>query len=262
MNELDRKLDVLVDGVLISDGCRVRLMGEAGLGLYPRLVTVSMLNVSESGYHAIRMNGRIEVRCGDSELFSGEIQDVNRETAKGGVWTTVGFAAGVGLYREQIGISLEAGLTVSETVQAILEQSGTGIRLLSWRGEDPVFSRAQAYCGSTAEIVEQVMAASGARAVLVDAGIVVVPKTTGDAGNAETAKTVDIRMTDADLVNEPYFTAEHVILKTKMVGWTIGHWMQLDWQGKTVLGMIEKCAIEADTGKGIWQCELQVWVRQ
>ena len=88
------------------------------------------------------MNGRIEVRCGDSELFSGEIQDVNRETAKGGIWTTVGFAMGVELYRGQIGVSLEAGLTVSETVQTILEQSGTGIRLLSWRGEDPVFSRA------------------------------------------------------------------------------------------------------------------------
>ena len=116
MNNLDRNLDVLVDGVLISDGCRVRLMGEAGLGLYPRLVTVSILNVSESGYHAIRMNGRIAVRCGDSELFSGEIQDVNRETVKGGVWTTVGFALGVKLYREQIGISPEAGLTVSETV--------------------------------------------------------------------------------------------------------------------------------------------------
>ena len=249
MNELDRKLDVLVDGVAIADGCRVRLMGEAGLGLYPRLVTVSMLNVSESGYHAIRMNGRIEVRCGDSELFSGEIQDVNRETMKGGVWTTVGFAAGVGLYREKIGISLEAGMTVSETVQAILEQSETEIRLLSWRGDDPVFSRSQAYCGSTAEIVEQVMAAAGARAVLVDAGIVVATDAPEEA---------DVWMTEADLMNEPYFTAEHVILQTKMVGWTVGHWMQLDWQGKTIVGLIEKRRIEADTWKGIWTCELMV----
>ncbi len=253
MNDLDRTLDILVDGISIADGCRVRLTGESGIGLYPRLVTVSILNVSESGYHAIRMNSRIEVRCRDSELFSGEIQDVNRETVKGGVWTTVGFAAGVGLYREQIGISLEAGLTVSETVQKILEQSGTGIRLLSWRGDDPMFSRAQAYCGSTAEIIDQVMAAAGARAVMVDAGIIVA---------TDKPEATDVWLTEADLMNEPYFTAEHVILKTKMVGWTVGHRMQLDWQGKTIVGMIEKRAVEADTGKGIWQCALLVRVRQ
>ena len=249
MNELNRTLDVLVDGVSIADGCRVRLMGEAGLGLYPRLVTVSMLNISESGYHAIRMNGRIAVRCGDSELFSGEIQDVNRETVKGGVWTTVGFAAGVGIYREQIGISLEAGLTASETVQTILQQSQTGIRLLSWRGEDPVFSRAQAYCGSTAEIVEQVMAAAGAMTAMVDAGIIVA---------TDKPEATDVWLTEADLMNEPYFTAEHVVLQTKMVGWTVGHWMQLDWQDKTIVGLIEKRAVEADTGKGIWTCELMI----
>ena len=82
------------------------------------------------------------------------------------------------------------------------------------------------------------MAVAGAQTVLVDAGIVDVPKTMGTArtdenarragtsgtagntetvDNAETAKTVDIRMTEADLMNEPYFTAEHVILQTKMM---------------------------------------------
>ena len=85
-------------------------------------------------------------------------------------WTRI-----MDLWEAPVSLSVEAGVSVSETVRRILTASGTGIRLLSFPGRDPVFSRGQAFCGRTAECVTEALSAAGAKGYLVPAGLCILP---------------------------------------------------------------------------------------
>ena len=89
---LNRELVVLIDGIPVGQECRMRLRGEVTFSLYPDLITLTIWNLSEQGYHQIRQGGRIAVECGISRLASGVIQDVTRETMTDGVRTEIGFS--------------------------------------------------------------------------------------------------------------------------------------------------------------------------
>ena len=79
----------------------------------------------------------------DSCLAFGQVSDVFTETVPEGTITTVAFSLGLNLWESQVSLSVSSGVSVSETVRRILAASGTGIRLLSFPGEDPVFPGAR-----------------------------------------------------------------------------------------------------------------------
>ena len=248
---LERKLAVMVDGVSIAEGCRVRFRGETGLSLYPDLMTVGIMNLAEQRYHLIRQGGDISVICGASLLASGKVQDVTRETRAEGVWTVIGFSMGMDLWEAVVSLAVSAGTTVSGTVKQLLEASGTGWKLLSFPGEDPVYSRGQAFFGRAAEAVETALTAAKARACLVPSGMVVVP---------ERPEKVEVMLSEGDLADAPVFTADCVVLNTIMAGWPIGRRMELQYGGKTTNGVIVRQRFEADTGDGPWRTEMMAEV--
>ena len=51
---LNRNLAVRIDGTPAAEGCRVRLQGEITLSLYPDLLTLTVWNLSDEGYHQLR----------------------------------------------------------------------------------------------------------------------------------------------------------------------------------------------------------------
>lgn len=248
---LDRKLVVLVDNISIADNCRVRLRGNVSLSLYPELLTVSILNLSDIRYHLIREGGTISVVCGASKLASGIIHDVSRETSSEGVRTVIGFSLGFDLWEKPVSISLGAGHKVSETVNAILRASEVDFSVLSFPGHNPTFERPQAYCCRAAEAVEIALTAARARACLVPSGMVISP---------EIPEAVEVNMSSDDLTNAPIYTVDCVVIPTKMVGWPMGRRLRLKYGEKTTDGIIIKQMFDADTLQGPWKTEVMAEV--
>lgn len=264
---LNRNLSVLIDGVPVADGCRIRFRGDLTLSLYPDLLSVTVLNLSDQEYHLLRQGGSLSVLHsaalpasnavrpitrepvprGSSLLASGIVQDVTRETHPGGTETTIGFSLGLDLWQAPVSLSVEAGVSASETIRRLLSASGTPWQLLSFPGEDPVFSRPQAFFSRAADAIETALTAARVRACLTPSGLVVVPVN---------PSTPEVFLSESDLTDTPVYTRDCVLLSTLMAGWPIGRRLQLTYHGKTTHAVIVKQRFDADTGDGPWKTEL------
>ena len=154
MNDLNRSLTILADGEPVTGFRHARLTGIDTIGLYPMPFTLRLWNLAESDYHLLSAAKEISVLHEDSVLAAGQVSDVCRGTVPEGTVTEVVISAGLPLWEAPVSLSVEAGVSVSETVRRILAASGTGIALLSFPGEDPVRSRGQAFAGRAAECIE------------------------------------------------------------------------------------------------------------
>ena len=244
---LNRNLAVRIDGTPAAEGCRVRLQGEITLSLYPDLLTLTVWNLSDEGYHQLRRGGSVSVSCGPSLLASGIIRDVARETLPDGVRTLIGFSLGLDLWESAVSLTVPAGAAASRTVTLLLEASGTPWKLLSFPGPDPVFPRAQSHFGHTPDRIAAVLSAARARACLTPSGLIVVP---------ETPESPEAFLSESDLTDAPVYTADCAVLSTKMAGWPIGRRLRLNDRGKTTDGIITRQRFDADTGDGPWQTQI------
>ena len=248
---LNRELTVMIDGASVGEKCRMRLRGEVTLSLYPDLVTLTIWNLSEQEYYQIRQGGAISITCGPSLLASGVVQDISREWMPDGLRTVVGFSLGMDLWESSVSLAVPAGASVSGTVKKILEASGTRWKLLSFPGIDPVFPRAQALFGRTTEMIENVLTATKARACLVPAGVVIAPEKPAGA---------EALLSESDLMDAPFFTADCIILSTKMAGWPIGRRIRLKYGCEITDGIVLRQRFDADTGDGEWKTEMMAEV--
>ena len=162
--------------------------------------------------------------------------------------TEVVFAAGLGLWETPVSFSVEAGVSVSDMVRRILSESGTGIPLLSFPGEDPVRSRGQAFYGRAAECIEEELSAAGARGYLTESGLCVVP--------AE-GLPMSMELSAADLLSDPVFVGNgQLLLRTRITGWPLGKGVSVNWKGVQIRGLVTERSVDADNMEGNWQSEL------
>lgn len=251
MDNLKRELTVFADGVPFGNGCRKALSGTAETGLFPGLFLLKCWNLSEAEIFRLMNTKELSVLRGDSCLACGKVSDVFRETVPEGTVTTAAFSLGLNLWESRVSLSLSAGKTVSETVEAILNASGTGISLLSFPGEDPVFPRGQAFHGRAAECVASALSAARAQGVLVQAGLCVIPKDPLPAS---------LHLTEKDLTDIPAMAenGKKLILSTTVTGFRPGEDMTLEYKGKEWKGRILKRFTQADTGAGPWHTQLLI----
>ena len=251
---MNRELSVLCDSQVFAPGCRFHLSGKTGIGLFPSLFLLWCRNLSDADVFRLRNTKSLSVSRDDSCLAFGKISDVFRETVPEGTVTTVAFSLGLDLWEAQISLSVPSGTTVSETVQLLLEASGTGIRLLSFPGADPAFPRGQAFCGRAAEGIAEALTAAGAKGYLVPAGLCVVP--------AESLEPT-LHLTKADLTDAPMIAAggKKMILSTTVTGFQPGEEMTLEADGKRWQGLILERMVEADTSYGDWKTQLVIQLR-
>jgi len=182
--------------------------------------------------------------------FSGTRRTPSRGRLNGGTETSVAIAPGLALWEALVSLAVEAGVTVSETVRRLLEASGTGILLLSFPGEDPLITRAQAFFGRAAECVEEALGKVGARCCLVPSGLCVIPKE---------GLPVSMILTEEDLTDVPSFNCSgDMVLRTGPVGWTLGKGVEVRYGGTVNRGLILERMINLDTGDGPWRVELVV----
>ena len=252
---MDRKLTVLADGTAFAGECRFHLSGKTEIGLFPSLFLLQCWNLSEADVFRVRNTKELSVYRDDSCLAFGKVSDVFRETVQEGTITTVAFSLGLELWEAQISVSVPAGASVSETVRLLLDASGTGIQLLSFPGADPVFSRAQAFCGRAADCIAAALTAAGAKGYLVPAGLCLVP--------AEPLEPT-LHLTKTDLTDAPMIAAggTKMILSTSVTGFQPGEEMTLEADGEKWSGLILERMVEADTSYEDWKTQLVIQLRQ
>jgi len=239
---------VLADGVSLGGFVRARLTGRDALGLFPMPFTLQVWNLSEEDYLALVSAKVLSIRNGDSVLASGSVSDTCRRTVAEGTITEVVFSAGLRLWEASVSLSVESGVSVSETVRRILSASGTGIRLLFFPRPDPVRIRGQAFCGRAAECIEEALSAAGARGYLTEAGLCIAP--------AE-GLPVSMELSADDLLDEPVAVGDGLLLlRTRVTGWLLGKQVSVKWEGGSAEGLIVERSVDADTAEGNWQCEL------
>ena len=250
MPDLNRSLSVFADGLPVSGFRHAYLSGRDALGLYPMPFILRLWNLADSDYHALRAAKHLSVRHEDSVLASGRVSDIYLRIAPEGKITEVVFAAGLGLWETPVSLSVEAGVSVSDTVRRILSASGTGIPLLSFPGEDPVRSRSQAFYGRAAECVEEALSAVGARGYLTESGLCVVP--------AE-GLPVSMELSSADLLSDPVFVGNRqLLLRTRITGWPLGKAVRVKWKDGSQEGLVLERSVDADNLEGKWESEILV----
>ena len=252
-DELSRALSVYADGKALTGFRHAHLTGRDALGLYPMPFTLRLWNLADSDYHMLRAAAGISVMHGQSVLAAGRVSDVYLSLVPEGKITEVVFAAGLGLWEAPVSLSVEAGVSVSETVRRILEASGTGIPLLSFPGTDPVRSRGQAFYGRAAECIEEALSAAGARGYLTGSGLCVVP--------AE-GLPVSMELSSADLLSDPVFVGDgQLLLRTRITGWPLGKGIRVKWKDGSRSGLVLERAVDADNLEGKWESGLLIAVR-
>ena len=252
-DELNRRLTVEADGTVLTGFRRARLTGHDALGLYPMPFVLRLWNLAEADYLLLCSAKMLSVRSGDSVLASGSVSDVFRRAVPEGRVTEAVFAAGLNLWEALVSLSVEAGVSVSETVRRILAESGTGMALLSFPGADPVRSRPQAFFGRAAECIEEALSAAGARGYLTESGLCIVP--------AE-GLPVSMELSSADLLSDPVCVGNgQLLLRTRITGWPLGKGIRAKWKDGSGSGLVLERSVDADNLEGKWESELLIACR-
>lgn len=253
MQDLSRKLTIIADNTPVTGFLHARLTGRDALGLSPMPFTLRLWNLSDSDYRLLSAAKKFSVRHNGSVLAAGSVSDVFRRSVPEGTLTEAVFAAGLSLWEAPVSLSVEAGVSVSETVRRILSASGTGIPLLSFPGADPVRTRGQAFFGRAAECAAEALSAAGARGYLTDAGLCVVP-----AGGLP----VSMAFSPADLADPPAPAGDGLLLlRTRPAGWPLGKRVSIKWKDGFAEGLVLERSVDADNTEGNWQAELLVDLR-
>ena len=251
MKDLSRELQVFTDGDLFEPGAHFHLFGKISADLYPSLFTLECMKLKDSAVTRLMNSKTIKIQHAGSCVAYGKISDVFRQTTPEGTVTTVAFSPNMDLWEPLVSLSVEAGVSVSETVRRILEASGTGIQLLSFPGEDKIITRAQAFCNRTAECISEALSAVSSKAYLVPAGLCIIPKD---------PLTATLHLTAKDLTDIPMLAdrGNKLILSTIMAGFQPGEEMTLTANGNTYAGIILERMVDADSVSGPWKTQLLI----
>ena len=263
-NHMNRTLTILADGVPVTGYAPAKIIGTERLGLYPSLFMLDLWNLSEDDYLALSRCKVVTVMHRKSILVSGCVSDVFRDRhlirpsgnfptrgrLDGSMITHVAISPGLNLWEAPVSLSVEAGVTVSETVRRLLQASGTGIQLLSFPDVDPVMSRGQVLFGRAAECIEEAISRIGASCCLVPSGLCVIPKN---------GLPIIMVLTEEDLTDVPSFNCGgDMVLRTRPAGWTLGKGVKVIYGRTVTKGLITERMLNLDTGEGPWCVELVV----
>ena len=101
LENFDRTLSVFADGEPVTSSARTKLLGHEGLGLYPSLFMLNLLNLAVEDYLLLSRARKVEVKHGEVVLVSGLVSDVFRNMKKNGTETHVAIAPGLALWERQ-----------------------------------------------------------------------------------------------------------------------------------------------------------------
>ena len=245
---LNRSLSLLADGHPVAQGCRIHVKGTHTLSLEPDCFFAEVWNPAEASLSLLRQAKTLTVISGTETLATGEIADLVPRTAAEGTVLSVTFALGLSFWDAAVSLSVPAGVPVSETVRRLLANSGCGVSLLSFPGEDPVLARGQAFHGRAADAIQAALSACGGQGYLVPAGLCVLP-----AGGVPTG----LYLSERELLDPPVrIRGGAFVCRTAPAGWPIGVRTEARLGTEAARGVMTEHAIDADNVSGPWQSEV------
>ena len=242
-----RSLTVLADGRELASGCHIRLSGSEVLSLRPGFFLLTIEDLSPSSEVLLSSAREVRVLSGSSILASGPVSDVYSDTVGGIRKTRVAISPGLTLWESAVSITLPAGIRLSDTVRALLSDSGAGVSLAGFTGLDPLYSRPQSFFGRTTDALLSLADTAGSLAYLSPAGLVF-------SSRSATAPT--LILTTFDLLSAPSSESGHTVISTGMTGWPTGAWARYTWHDQSGEGRIISRSVDADNVSGPWKSEL------
>lgn len=135
MESIIRDLHLFADGQELAQGCRMLLHSHETLSLIPQLFRLEILDLSDSSSAVLSAAHSVEVQSSGSILTSGEVIDVLTRTESGRKLTEVSFSPGYSFRNATVSASIPP-MSVRRMIEAILEETGTEVRLAAFQAED------------------------------------------------------------------------------------------------------------------------------
>jgi len=244
-----RDLHLFADDTEIGQGCRMRLALREEFSLMPQLFHLEIENLSESSAEMLANCREMAVRSNGSVLATGDSIFCCPRWIDGRKIVSVSFSYGFRLWKASVSISLAAGMRISDTIREVLKASGTGIEMAGYTAKDFALTRPQAFFGRACEALERLADSVDGRVGLTPAGVCVI-------GTEEVTPTVV--MPEEELLSEPIFLKDRVILKTGIVGWPLGTCVRFRWNGADYQGVMMSRMLDLDNAGGSWESQVEV----
>ena len=249
MTEIKRDLHLFADDIEIGQGCRMKLILREEFSLMPQLFQLQIENLSDASAELLANCREMAVRSNGSVLAAGDSIFCCPRWIDGRKMLAVSFSYGFRLWKASVSLSLAAGMRISETIREVLQASGTGIPMAGYTAEDFALTRPQAFFGRACEAIERLADSVDGKAGLTPAGVCVI-------GRREQEPTVVIP--EEEMLSEPVFLKDRVILKTGIVGWPLGTCVRFMWKGSNYQGVLMSRMMDLDNGDGPWESQLEV----
>ena len=313
---MNHSLTVITDQYpLPLSGHRLHLQGKEELNLYPDLFTLECWNLSQGAFLHLSRSRMLSILYGKSCIAFGEVSDVYRRTVPEGEVTEVAFAKGLSLWESPVSLSVPAGLSASEIVSVLIhihdsdvthasdvihnydselthdldsqlthsydsiltQNRSVTLSLLGWNGDDPIFTRGQAFHDRTALCLTSVLSSAGAKGTLIPVGT--APGSRFAASDASRSAftipggyglcvipsgglPVSVHLSARDLLDAPSFTSNNLmVISTRPIGWQVGATLALEYKDSIRVGTIIERNLDLDTMTGSWKTELLVELR-
>ena len=244
-----RDLHLYADGREIAWGCPMTLEARESLTLRPALHHLEIRDLSESSEAWLSCAQAIELRSGNSILAFGERMECLTRTASGKRVTSVVFSRGLSLWNASVALSVPAGMKVRDTMQAVLAASEMEVPLAAFAAEDRSLVRPQAFFGRACDALSLLAETVEADAFLSAAGLCISGRAAREPGGM---------IPENSLLSKPIRTGSRLLITTSMLGWPIGAFVRVSWQGSTWTGRLVSRMIQADNREGPWKSELEV----
>ena len=229
MSNILRDLHLFADDTEIGHGCRMKVNIREEFSLMPQLFTMEIENLSDSSAEMLANCREMAVRSNGSVLAVGDSIFCCPRWIDGRKVLAVSFSYGFRLWKAAVSLSLAAGMKISDTIREVLKASGTGIQMAGYTARDFALTRPQAFFGRACEALERLADSVDGRVGLTPAGVCVI-------GTEKVTPTVV--MPEEELLSEPIFLKDRVILKTGIVGWPLGTCVRFSWNGADYQGVI------------------------
>ena len=244
-----RELRLFAGGREIAQSCRIHLFLVENLTLLPHLYSLKIENLSESSEALLSLAGSLEVRSGDSILASGAVLSVCPRMDSGKRILSVSLSPGMALWQSAVSLSLVAGLSVSDTLRAVLAASGTEIPLAAFLAGDPRMARPQSFFGRTCDALRTLADAVHARVWLSPAGLCVLDPA---------LQSPTLFLSEKDYQGEVIFLPDRYVLTTEVRGWPLGTCLRFTWKGRSYQGLLSARMLNLDNTEGPWLSQLEI----
>ena len=251
MPDFSRDLRLFADGAELAHGCRMTLTAGSALSLRPALHHLAVRDLSDSSAAFLSGAQRIEIRSGPSVIASGELSEALTHISGGKRITELVFSPGLSLWQSSVSLSMPGGTRVSDTIRSLLSASASGLSLAAFAAEDRILPQPQAFFGRTCDALALLAETAEADIWVSSAGVCVSGRSSGNPSFA---------LPDSVLLSAPILTGSRLLVTTTMMGWLIGSFVRVEWQGNAWEGRIVSSLIQADNKDGPWKSELELEV--